>query len=529
MLVDIGHACLDAATVLVEIGAHNLDVQAANAGTHGHGAPFVTRQRPGIDGIRDDDVPEAQIVFGNRVRDAIALAFHLPSRVPQCLLDRVDAHVHRARRSRQCTGDGCLADARETTQDHQHASESTIVTVRAIVIGAGIAGLSAAIALRKVGIDVAVYERAPALGDVGAGIGLWANAFHALDHLGVGDAVRERSQPMVRSEMRTDNGRKVLMVMDAASLEKAFGVREIVRMIHRADLIDALASFVPHAAVNYGYECMAVDRLAERPRVRFTHGETDEADVVIGADGIRSAVRNAFLPPEEPRYAGYTCWRGVCPRPPHLTSGYMTEWWGCGRRLGIVSLPGDRVYWFAVENAPPNMAVANDRTHLLQGFADWADPAATIFETTPDSAIVRNDIIDRAPPQAIWTRERVGLIGDAAHPTTPNLGQGGCLAIEDAVVLARQLATNPDIRLALQAFARERYPRAMAIVRESWIGGRIAQAEGRLTCALRDRTIGMLSKVVSPTMFLKHARFDVGPLPAMAALPVAQDDGRVDA
>jgi 2-polyprenyl-6-methoxyphenol hydroxylase-like FAD-dependent oxidoreductase len=401
--------------------------------------------------------------------------------------------------------------------------------VRAIIIGAGIAGLSAAIALRKVGADVTVYERAPALGDVGAGIGLWTNAFRALDALGAGDAVRERSQRMVRSEMRTDEGRRTLMVMDAASLEAAFGAREIVRMIHRADLIAALASHLPHGSINYGYECVSVDRLDERPLVRFKHGQTDEADLIIGADGIRSAVRNAFLPPEEPRYSGYTCWRGVCARPSGVEPGYMSEWWGRGKRLGIVSLPGDRIYWFAVENAPPNMAVVNDRAHLLHGFSSWAEPARTIFETTDNAAIIRNDIIDRAPPQVFWSKGRVGIIGDAAHPTTPNLGQGGCLAIEDAVVLARHLATNPDIGRALQAFATERSPRTTAIVRESWFGGVLAQAEGRLTSALRDFGIGLMSKVVSPATFLRHARFDVGSLPAKTLLSVPQDDRRVDA
>ena len=194
----------------------------------------------------------------------------------------------------------------------------------------------------------------------------------------------------------------------------------------------------------------------------------------------------------------------------------MSEWWGRGRRLGLVSLPGDRVYWFAVENAPPNLSVVNDRAHLLHGFAGWADPATTIFETTTDAGIIRNDIIDR-PPQRGWSKGSVGLVGDAAHPTTPNLGQGGCLAIEDAVVLARQLATTSHPSLALQAFERERFARTAAIVRESWTGGRLAQAEGRFAAAVRDVGIGLLSKLVSPARLLRHARFDVGPLPSRAA------------
>ena len=383
--------------------------------------------------------------------------------------------------------------------------------MRVIVIGAGIAGLSAAIALRKVGIDVTVYERAPSLREVGAGIGLWANACRALDYLGAGDAVRQRSLRMSRSEMRTHEGRRIVMTMDGDALARQFALPELLRMAHRADLIEALVSYVPQTSLQFGYECVGVDHIESRPRVRFAHGEGDEADVVLGADGIHSVVRNAFLPPEQPRYAGYTCWRGVCPRPSGVEPGYMSEWWGRGKRLGIVSLPNDRLYWFAVENAPPHTHVVNNRAHLLRAFTTWSEPAHTIFETTPDEGIIHNDIIDR-PPQKIWSSGRVGLIGDAAHPTTPNLGQGGCLAIEDAVVLARHLASDADPALLLQAFTAERASRTAAIVNESWTGGRVAQAEGRVTCAIRDLSVGVLSKVISPSAFLRHARFDVGPL-----------------
>ncbi len=386
--------------------------------------------------------------------------------------------------------------------------------MRVVIIGSGIAGLSAAIALRKVGIDATVYERAPELREVGAGISLWANALRALDTIGVGESVRAAALKMTRSEMRARNGHKVQMGLDAAALEKRFGLPELVRMIHRADLVAALAAHLPPGTARYGHECVAVENFDTRPHVRFANGHTDEPDAVIGADGIHSVVRTAILGPEEPRYSGYTCWRGICPRPAGVEPGYIGEWWGRGKRLGITTIPGDRVYWFATENAPPNGRAADERAHLRAAFAGWADPAATIFATTPDDRIFRNDIIDR-PPVRVWSKGRVGVIGDAAHPTTPNLGQGGCTAIEDSVVLARHLATNADVARALVAFTADRVPRTSAINRESWKFGRLGQKQGRVTCWLRDAAIGLATKVIGPAGFLKHARFDVGALPVV--------------
>ncbi len=384
--------------------------------------------------------------------------------------------------------------------------------MRVLVIGGGIAGLSAAIALRTVGLDAVVYERAPERLEVGAGISLWANAMRALDRLGAGEAVRQRSLRMVRSEMRVDNGRRVLMVVDAPPVERRFGLPELVRMIHRSELLETLAAQLPASVVRYGYECVAVDGGEERPTVRFRNGERVQADVVVGADGIHSVIRTAIAGAAAPRYAGYTCWRGVCRRPAAVEPGYMGEWWGCGRRLGITAIPEDRVYWFAVENAPPAAQFADDRAHLLAAFAGWAEPGPSLLASTPAASIIRNDILDR-PPASVWSKGHVAVVGDAAHAATPNLGQGGCLAIEDAVVLARELATAEKPAEALLAFTAARSPRTSAIVRESWRLGRIAQQDGRIACAMRDAAIGWMAKLASPARFLKHARFDVGPLP----------------
>jgi 2-polyprenyl-6-methoxyphenol hydroxylase-like FAD-dependent oxidoreductase len=388
--------------------------------------------------------------------------------------------------------------------------------VRVIVIGSGIAGLSAAIALRKVGVDVTVYERAPELREVGAGISIWANALRALDYLGVGDSIRRLALKMTRSEIRSRNGFKVQMAYTSEQLERKAGLSEIVRMIHRADLVGALASHLPEGSARYGYECIGVDLRGKSAGVRFQNGHSAEADVVIGADGIHSAVRLAILGPDTPRYSGYTCWRGICPRPATLAPGYVAEWWGRGKRLGITTLTDDRVYWWATRNALRDGHEADERAGLQNEFRDWAEPAPTLFATTPADHIFRNDILDR-PPNKPWSRGRAGLIGDAAHSTTPNLGQGGCVAIEDSVVLARHVASADDPANALLAFTAERFPRTAAITRESWRFGSLGQIEGRFACWLRDALVGLLGPLLGLGGLLKHAKFDVGPLPAPAA------------
>lgn len=384
--------------------------------------------------------------------------------------------------------------------------------MRVIVIGSGIAGLSAAIALRKIGLDVSVYERAPELREVGAGISLWANALRALDSFGAGDAVRAVSLAMTVSEMRAHDGRRIQLTMPAKQFEDQFKVRPFVAMVHRAELVSVLASFLPSGVARYGFECVDVEQKGERVAVRFANGHADEADLVIGADGLKSAVRAAIFGNEEPRYAGHTCWRGVCPRPASVQPGYLGEWWGRGKRFGITTLPGDRVYWFAGYNSPPNQYAADERAEVAKHFEGWADPVPVLIAATEPSRVLRNDILDR-PPTKVWSKGRIGLIGDAAHPTTPNLGQGGCMAIEDAVVLARNLVANPDPVRALEAFTAERYPRASAIVRESWRFGTIAQWEGKWSCAIRDRVFGFLMPMLAFRSVPKHASFDVGSLP----------------
>jgi 2-polyprenyl-6-methoxyphenol hydroxylase-like FAD-dependent oxidoreductase len=388
--------------------------------------------------------------------------------------------------------------------------------MRAIVIGSGIGGLSCAIGLRRVGIEVTLYERAPELREVGAGIMLWANALRALDALGAWDAVRAVSMAVERVQLAAVNGDRLQMTAAAAEMEGRVAFRPVVVLTHRADLVGALAGLLPPGVARYGHECVGVEDRGARAVVRFANGHTDQADLVVGADGIRSRVRAELFGPDEPRYAGYTCWRGICPRPAAVATGEVRLWTGRGSQVGINAIPGDRVYWFATKNAPAGQHADNEQAAAARTFEGWAAPLPELIASTRPDHVIRGDIIDR-PPARPWVRGRCVLIGDAAHATTPNFGQGGGMAIEDGVVLARCLAARrDDVPAALAAFEAERFPRTSAVTNEAWRFGRVLQWEGRLSTWVRDLMSGLAIRLSGTGNLVKHARYDVGRLPARA-------------
>lgn len=365
--------------------------------------------------------------------------------------------------------------------------------MRAIIIGGGIGGLTAAIALRRAGIDPEVYERAPGPREIGAGISLWANALAALKHVGALGPVLARGEVMRRAEIRTHRGR-VLKSSDASGLDTGAGVPAIL-MIHRAELLGALLDQLPPGVVRFGHECRSVgqDQFGVRTLLRNSRGDTHiQADLLIGADGIHSAVRAGLFGPQRPRYSGYTCWRGVAAVPESLVPpGYLAEVWGRGQRFGITRIGQGRVYWWASVNAPEGGTDTDARAELARTFGNWATPVPAIIDATLADAIIRNDIVDR-PPSRIWGVGRVTLLGDAAHPTTPNLGMGGCMAIEDGAVLAEHLQRPGPTGAALRAYERARYDRTAMITRTSCRFGASGQWTSPIACWARNTATWLL-------------------------------------
>ncbi|MFN8482648.1 MAG: FAD-dependent monooxygenase [Anaerolineae bacterium] len=344
----------------------------------------------------------------------------------------------------------------------------------AIIIGGGIGGLTTAIALRRGGIDAQVYERAPELREVGAGLTLWANAVKALRRLGLADVVQAAGQPGLGGSIRTWRG-DILTHIAAADLEARYGAANVA--IHRADLQSVLLKALGDERVHLGAECTRFRQDETGVTAQFTDGREARADFLVGADGIHSVVRRQLFGQEKIRYSGYTAWRGVATVDESVVPpGAGFEAWGRGRRFGVVPVGGGRVYWFATKNTRQNGkdAPAGRKAELLTLFRGWLAPVEALIEATDEAAILRNDIVDRKTIRE-WTNRRVTLLGDAAHPMTPNLGQGACQAIEDAVMLPQRLQAMDDVESGLRSYELRRLQRANFIVRVSRQVGNVAQ------------------------------------------------------
>jgi FAD-dependent urate hydroxylase len=360
---------------------------------------------------------------------------------------------------------------------------------RAVVVGGGIGGLCTAIAMRQIGVEATVYEQAPVFSEVGAGLSLWANALRALRKLGLAEAVIAAGVKVEEGALLTWRG-KALTHTRTGDFESIFGEPTIV--IHRARLHRILLDALPVEWIRLGETCAGFRQDETGVTVRFASGRTDRADLLIGADGIYSAVRQKLFPDVKPRYSGYTAWRGVVATEDALALGRTSESWGAGARFGIVPVNRREVYWYATANVPAGqrLTAKENKYALRKRFRGWHDPVENLIEITPADAILHNDIYD-IEPMSQWSRGRVVLVGDAAHPTTPNLGQGACQAIESSLALASGLAREPDLDAAFRRYEIGRMERTAWITNQSWQIGRIGQLENRFACALRNFAISL--------------------------------------
>lgn len=367
-------------------------------------------------------------------------------------------------------------------------------STEALVIGGGIGGLTAALTLRPVGIQVKVIEKTPELREVGAGITLWTNAMRVLDRLGVAASIQEAGSLLARAEVRTWKG-DVLSTTQMDEMGRKYGAPSVA--IHRADLQKILFDALPAGTVRLGAGLRSFGQDEQGVSAQFSDGTEEWADLLVGADGIRTKVRTLIFGEEEPRYSGYTAWRGIASLGhSSISIGATSESWGQGARFGIVPIGHDRVYWFCTANVPQDErdGEGGRKADVLRRFQEWHAPIPELIEATAEGAILRNDIMDRKPFSP-WGRGRVTLLGDAAHPMTPNLGQGACQAIEDAAVLAASVSAEPDVVSSLRAYEERRRKRTAGMVTQSWRIGKIAQLENPLLISLRNAVVRHSSRM----------------------------------
>ena len=378
---------------------------------------------------------------------------------------------------------------------------------KAIIAGGGIGGLAAAVALGRAGVGVVVFERAPELEEIGAGITLWANATRALKGLGVYEEVRAAGAGELGGELRSWRGEMILEI-PADELRTRFGEANLA--VHRADLRGALLAALPEGTVRLGRELVGFAQNGGEVVARFAAGREERGDLLVGADGIHSSVRAQLFGRRPPRYAGYTAWRGVADAVEgRLPEGVGLSLWGRGSEFGLVGIGQDRFYWFATKNAPEGEAesAAGRKRQVLDLLAGWYQPARAAVEAAGDSKILRNDIYDREPLRN-WGAGRVTLLGDAAHPMTPNLGQGACQAIEDAVVLARCLDGGGEVPHSLRLYEGRRVRRTAGIVKRSRLVGRLVQLESPPLCRLRDAIARRTSARAHLRQYEEIARYE---------------------
>lgn len=368
--------------------------------------------------------------------------------------------------------------------------------MRVIVVGGGIGGLCAAIALRERRIDAQVYEKTPALQEVGGGISLWPNALKALRKLGLAEKLDSISLASENFSLRRWNG-AVVSVTSAAEMKRRFSGGVIA--LHRADLLSMLAEKLGREHIHLGHECTSIDQDADGVAARFANSVTARGECLVGADGLHSQTRKLLGHMDPLRYSGYTAWRAVVQFDPSaLTPG---ETWGCGKRFGMLPIQGGRAYWYAAANAPENRQDPSQGTCslLLSYFKGWHEPIEALIRAA-GSTILRHDVYDRIPLRA-WGRGRLTLLGDAAHPMTPDLGQGACQGIEDALELARRLAPDRSVADGLRDYEAARVARTAKVVWASRRFGTIGQIGMQPLCWLRDTALSLVPKAAT------HHRF----------------------
>lgn len=360
-------------------------------------------------------------------------------------------------------------------------------------MGAGIGGLAVALALRRSGWTVGVCERGSTLDQSGAGLSIWPNAVHSLRSLGLGeliDVARVESVALRRLDGSAINS------LDSETLERRYGAP--LAAVHRGDLLEDLGDALGRDAIRFGAAVEAVDA---RGKVRLEGGQALAADVVVGADGLRSVTRQAVIGDAEPRGAGLVAFRGVTARAGlDIPAG---EWWGAGGVAGLLPLSGDRVYWYL---AVRSEAAGNDPDPHV---GPYASPLPELVAATPSEQVLRHELFDR-PPIRTWSAESATLLGDAAHPMLPFIGQGACSALDDAVALGLALSGYDSVPVGLAAYEKQRARQGARLVRASRSAARLAVLGSPPLRAMRNGVLARLPLSVR----LRQLDRMVGPVPA---------------
>lgn len=343
------------------------------------------------------------------------------------------------------------------------------------VCGGGVGGLAAAIGLRKMGHDPVVFEQASQFLRIGADVNLTPNAVHAIDRLGVGEILRETAaRPTFRISRTWDTGEETSRLPMSDAAESTYGAPQLT--LHRADLLKAMEGQIPETSIHLGKSVSGVVNDGGQTAIEFADGSAEEVDVIVGADGIHSAVRNALFGKDDPKFSGIVSYRSVIPREdagdiPNLDA--FTKWWGPAPEIQIVTFPltlGKEIFVFATTPqegwTEEGWTLPGDVEELRAAYKGFHPEAMALLNACTE---VTKSALHIREPMTQWSVGNATLLGDAAHPMVPFMAQGACMAIEDAVVLSRSLngADRTTAPGCLVRYQNARMERTASIQRNS--------------------------------------------------------------
>ncbi|KAF3886460.1 MULTISPECIES: FAD-dependent monooxygenase [Nostocales] len=371
---------------------------------------------------------------------------------------------------------------------------------KVIIIGGGIGGAATALALIRAGIEPVVCERAKELREAGAGIALWANATHILKNLGILQEAMRVGCLTTNYQFNSQRGFELVNIaLDNSELP--------VIGIHRAQLHQLLWRNVPSEKFILGETFERFERKDNRVQAYFASGLSVEGDALIGADGLRSRVRSIILGDGAPTYRNFKTWRGLTDGiPSTYRPGYIQEFLGCGKGFGFMMLGLGKMYWYAAATARPAQpdAAIGRKQELLTMYRDWFKAIPELIAATDEANILTADLYDR-PSKQPWSQQNVTLLGDAAHPMLPTMGQGACTALEDACVIAQCLQAQPDPIIAFEQYESERFSRTKAITLASRRSGKMGELKNPVAVGLRNTLMKAMSSAIGNSFKSFHA------------------------
>ena len=350
-----------------------------------------------------------------------------------------------------------------------------MTALRIGICGGGVGGLAAVIGLRKMGHDAIVFEKTPQFLRIGADVNLTPNAVHAIDGLGVGGMLRKTAaRPTYRISRTWDTGEETSRLPMSDAAEKIYGAPQLT--IHRADLLKAMEAKIPTNRIHLGKSVCGIVNEDTRTAILFVDGSSEDVDVIIGADGIHSVVRNAMFGKDDPKFSGIVSYRSVVSRKevcgiPNLDA--FTKWWGPTPEVQIVTFPltlGKEIFVFATTTqkgwTEEGWTLHGDANELRLAYEGFHPEAIALLNACTE---VTKSALHIREPMEKWSSGNATLLGDAAHPMLPFMAQGACMAIEDAVVLARSLdgADRENVSERLCRYENTRLARTANIQRNS--------------------------------------------------------------